>query len=80
MDAERVSSKADFIQFMAALQQELAANSPQWENRTLADYLEALGRWVEDMEGWYSNTGQQIPPQISWRVFANILKAASIYE
>ncbi|MCC3157285.1 hypothetical protein LJ737_08545 [Hymenobacter sp. 15J16-1T3B] len=80
MDAEQVNSKADFLQFMATLQQDLADNSPPWENRTLADYLEALGRWVEDMEGWYSNTGQQIPPQISWQVFANILKAASLYE
>ncbi|GAB3834992.1 DUF7660 family protein [Hymenobacter jeollabukensis] len=80
MDAEQVRSKADFLQFMAALQQDLADNSPQWENRKLADYLEALGRWVEDMEGYYRNTGQEVPRQISWRVFASILRAASIYE
>lgn len=80
MDADQVSSKADFLQFVAALQQDLADNSPQWENRTLADYLAALGRWVEDMEGYYHNTGQEIPRQVSWRVFANILQAASIYE
>lgn len=80
MDAEQVCSKADFLQFMAALQQDLADDSPQWENRTLADYLEALARWVEDMEGYYHNTGQEMPRHVSWQVFANILQAASIYE
>jgi len=36
--------------------------------------------WLEDMDGDYANTGEnpsQLPP---WRIFADALMAARIYE
>ncbi|RTQ50133.1 hypothetical protein EJV47_10885 [Hymenobacter gummosus] len=80
MDADEVNSKQDFLLFLAELQRDLLTNPEDWENHTLPAFLDAMSRWVADMEGYYRNTGQEIPRQVSWRVFANIIQAASIYE
>lgn len=78
--ADNVSSKEDFINLVEALRQDLVANPEKWENKTLDDFLEALGRWTEDSDGYYLNMGKPVPQNIQWKVFADILCAASIYE
>lgn len=78
--AHNVSSKEDFIHLVDALRKDLAENPEKWENKTLDDFLEALGRWTEDSDGYYINMGKPIPQNVQWRVFAEILTAASIYE
>jgi len=42
--------------------------------------LEAVTSWTEDMDGYYQNNGIEIPQNINWKAFANILIAAKIYE
>ena len=32
----------------------------QWENKTIKDYLEAVSRYTEDIDGYYKNTNQEI--------------------
>jgi hypothetical protein len=46
----------------------------------LAGYLEALGAWVEDMNGYYQAKGGAIPLQPSWKMLGQILLAAKVYE
>ena len=75
-----ISSKNDFLHFLDALNEDLRNNASSWENITLPDYLEALQRWTEDMEGYYINTGVPVPDNVNWKVFADILYAAKIYE
>ncbi len=75
-----VNSKEDFLRFMNALMNDLKTNSDQWENKTLADYLSAMQSWTEDMEGYYINNNIPIPENICWKIFADILMAATMYE
>jgi hypothetical protein len=77
---DTMKSKEDFVAFVEALRRSLAESPEQWENRTLDDYLEALGRWTEDSDGYYQNTGQPVPRRVDWKVFARALCAASVYE
>ena len=78
--ARNVKSKKDFIEFVEGLIRDLNDNPDDWENKSLGSYLEALGSWTESMENYYINTGQPVPKEINWKVFADILMAASMYE
>ncbi|MBW3131050.1 DUF7660 family protein [Hymenobacter profundi] len=76
-----VTDRKSFIEFLFVLQQELISNADEWENKNLSDYLEAVSRYAEDIDGFYLNTGQEVDAeQASWKLFADILKGASIYE
>ena len=56
-------------------------NDPEsWTNGDLQSYLEALSAWVDNIEQFYINTKQPIPKHISWKVLADILMAAKMYE
>jgi len=78
---EQVSSPEDLAQFVTALRRHLAEAPDQWENHTLTDYLEAMSAWLLDAnknEGTIAHGILSKGP--SWRTFANILLAASVYE
>lgn len=77
---ENVKTKEELIQFIHHLRKDLLANEEEWENVSLADYLDAMAAWMEDMDGYYKNTGQPIPEQASWKTLADILFAATMYE
>ena len=51
-----------------------------WENKTIPQFLEAIASWTEDMEGYYINNRLPIPININWKVIAEILMAAKMYE
>ena len=75
-----ISSKADFVNFVELLTSNLKHNPEEWTNKTLPEYLESISSWTEDMEGYYQNNDLPIPENINWKVFANILIAAKMYE
>ena len=75
-----VSSQEDLVKFISALRSDLAANPETWENPTLERFLEAMESWVSSMDAYYKNTNQRLPDPPSWKVFADILYAAKIYE
>ena len=72
---ERVDSKESFLEFVAALRADWEARSrePEWENPDLGRFLEAMHAWAEDMD-------ERVPTAPSWRIFADMLYAAKIYE
>jgi len=73
-------TRQDFIQFIENLKTDFIENK-EWENNTIEDYLEAISRYVEDIDGYYKNTNQSVAlEKIDWKVFADILKGSSIYE
>jgi hypothetical protein len=78
--SNNVQCRASFVEFVGKLHEDLELNPCDWENVSLSDFLEALGRWTEDMDGYYVKTGREIPKNVSWRIFADILMAARIYE
>ncbi|MFP1734160.1 hypothetical protein ACLEC1_15330 [Lonsdalea quercina] len=75
-----VSSKDDLVKLISALARDFKENPDKWENKDLSSYLEAVASWIEDMDGYYENTNQPLPKDTNWKVFADILMAAKIYE
>ena len=75
-----VRSREDFVAFVKALSKDLRDNPASWENGNLERYLEALGAWVEGMDGYYLNQGKPVPQQPDWKVAADMLLAAKMYE
>lgn len=74
-------TKKEFIQFIDNLKIDYIENKKQWENKTIEDYLEAVSRYTEDIDGYYKNTNPEIDlEKVDWQIFAYILKGSSIYE
>ncbi|HYI02784.1 DUF7660 family protein [Hyalangium sp.] len=77
---ERIRSNDDLVTFIRSLRADLIEKPDTWENPTLERFLEALAAWTEAMDGYYRNTGQEIPKQPSWKVVGDMLMAAKMYE
>ena len=78
--ARAVQTRDDLAAFVAELKADFDANRGNWTNVDLSSFLEAMAAWIQDMDGYYQNTGQkqsELPP---WRIFADILMAARMYE
>ncbi|WP_047450795.1 hypothetical protein [Alistipes sp. ZOR0009] len=76
-----VTDKNTFIDFLEKFREDLKQNPENWENKDLNDFLEAMSRYTEDIQGYYDNTNQDIDSEKpSWKLFADILKGASLYE
>jgi uncharacterized NAD(P)/FAD-binding protein YdhS len=77
---DTITSRADFVRFVRDLCTEIESSAENWENSDLRSYLEAMAAWTEDMDGYYRNSGQSLPQQPSWKILAEILLAARVYE
>ncbi|WP_268123597.1 DUF7660 family protein [Roseivirga pacifica] len=74
---ENIKSKSDFIEFL----KNFRTNTNDWGNTNLEDFLEALEAYTKDVNSYYKNMNfQRTPEEASWRVFAQLLNGASIYE
>lgn len=63
--------KSEFLQFIENLRTDFIENKEQWENKTIEDYLKAMSRYTEDIDGYYKNTNQDINlEKVDWKVFA----------
>ncbi len=77
MTPETVDSRIELAQFIDHLRH----NVQNLESRDLPSFLEALSAYARDVDGYYANAHIDVDAdQASWRVFADILKGASIYE
>lgn len=76
----RVQSREDFIAFVQSLVAAYREDPSRWANGDLESFLDGLAAWVADMDGYYANVGQPMPAGVDWRVFAQILAAATSYE
>lgn len=77
----KISNRQEFIEFLESFRKDLNENPDNWENIKLDDFLEAMIRYTADIQGYYDNTNQNINADIpDWRVFADILQGARIYE
>ena len=69
--AASLSTREEFLVFLANLRADLARNKQGWENPTLERYLES-------MQGYLADTPPNDDPK--WRALAKALLAASVYE
>lgn len=56
-----------------------ASSATGWENQDLAAYLEALGAWLDDCDGYYANHHRVVPSN-AWVIINDAIQAATIYE
>ncbi|MCA6113802.1 hypothetical protein J6524_02495 [Bradyrhizobium sp. WSM 1738] len=78
LNPDAVQSRADLILFVQALSKFCATS--EIDNPATPDYLEAVAAWTEDMDGFFANSGRQVPSSPTWSLFAHILLAATRYE
>ena len=69
----KIKSKKDFLYFMNLY-------TSTMKNVSIKEYLGSVSSWVEDMEGYYMNTNQEIPENINWDFIATLFYVGSIYE
>ncbi len=75
-----INSRDDLIVFIRSLLSDLKTRPGSWENSQLDNYLEALAAWTKDMGGHAQNRGEPVPDEPSWRLFGEMLMAATMYE
>ena len=74
-------TREDFIQFLETLRRDFQTDPDKWANKTIDDYLEAISRYTQDIQGYYDNTGQTISAdKADWKTFSDIMKGATTYE
>lgn len=77
----KVTYRQSLISFLDLLTQDFLQNPDDWENKTLDTFLEALGAYATDIQGYYDNTGKKVnADEPSWQTFADIFKGATMYE
>ncbi|MEV0375122.1 hypothetical protein AB0I10_36030 [Streptomyces sp. NPDC050636] len=79
-DTSWVKTRADLVSYVRQLSLEARAPSSRWENQSLDRYLEALGAWTNDMDGYFINQGESVPDRPDWSLIASMLRAACFYE
>ena len=74
-------TRENFIEFVESLRADFLSDPGKWTNKTIDDYLEAIARYAQDIQGYYDNTGQTVnADNPDWKTFSDILKGATIYE
>ncbi|EOI6606422.1 hypothetical protein ACMVC6_004490 [Vibrio parahaemolyticus] len=78
MNKPSVNSKDEFLSLIKSLSSE---NTDEWENKTASDFIEALGDWLNDADGYYKNFNLKVDTnQPSWQLFSDAIQAARHYE
>jgi hypothetical protein len=81
MEPSGVNDRQSFIHFLHEFRNNYLLDREQWENKTLDQFLEALASYAEDIQGYYDNVMPSMNADIpSWRVFADMMMGASMYE
>jgi hypothetical protein len=76
-----VTDRQTFIQFIYLLNEDLQMHPNTWENNNLGVFLATMGRYAQDIQGYYDNTKQNVnADEPSWKTFADILKGSTMYE
>ena len=77
----KVTDRQSFIEFIELLHEDYRKNFKSWQYKDLDDFLAAIGRYANDIQGYYDNTNKKVDAdEASWQVFADILKGSKIYE
>ena len=77
----KVIDKESFTTYAKNLLEDFKLNGGNWENKSLENFIEAIYRYASDIDGYYSNMNFDTSPNTpTWRIFAQILKGASVYE
>lgn len=68
--AQKVSSKHEFVEFLKLFKRNLEETPEEWENDDLASFIEGVTGYTLD----------SVQEELSWRMLSEILLAARVYE
>ena len=78
VDPSSVETRGDFANFLFAVLTDFrASGAAEWENGTLDRFLDAFSAFVDAR---VVDVPEQEQEQASWRLFAEIVRAATGYE
>jgi hypothetical protein len=80
LNPDSVHDKATLITYLKELSLNFRESPQDWENRDVSAYLDAAAAWIEDMDGFFVNRNEPVPESPSWRLIAQVLTAAKMYE
>lgn len=76
-----IDTRKDLVQYVYALQDDLAEHPEKWENIDLHTFLGALAAFLGDAHGYYPNRKEDFDADLpSWRLLADSLRAAAVYD
>lgn len=78
--AEDVRSRQDLIEFLNGVTEDLRAGRLVVENSTVPSFVGGMAGWLEDMDGYFRNRGEEPPESASWRLLAMVVSAGLVYE
>ena len=77
----KIQTRDDLVEYIASLVDELETGSVDWKNITLASYLESLSAYLHDIDGFYSNMGMDVDPDVcTWGLIADVFAGARVYD
>jgi len=77
----RIKSREDFVIFLKKLLINYKKSNEDWENDNLESFIDGMIGATEDADGYYKNLNEDLDAdQPSWRLFADILISARVYE
>ncbi len=78
---EGIRTKQDFEKFLDMLVNDFRNNTTDWENDDLEPFLDAFLRFTESIDGYYKNMNLKVDTSTpTWKMFAEMLLAAKVYE
>lgn len=80
VDISNVTTRDDVVGVIHAMINDLRKHKDDWANTSLDTYLDALATSIEDIEQTYTERGETMPSQPSWKLVAELLVSASAYE
>ncbi len=81
LNSFKVTDRHTFIAFLELLHRDFLDHPENWENKTLPDFLDALRRYTEDIQGYYDNMKLNVnADEPNWSTFTDIFKGARMYE
>ncbi|WP_190811429.1 hypothetical protein [Flagellimonas sp. S3867] len=76
-----VTDRKSFEEFINLLLTDFKKNKSNWENNRLELFLEAMSAYTRDLDGYYKNMEpDQNADFPTWKVFADIMRGAVVYE
>lgn len=80
LTSNSINCKEEFVYFINRLLSDNQINNEEWKNKNISSYLDTIGSWVEDMEGYYDNMRIDMPKNIDWNFIATLFYVGKIYE
>ncbi|WP_207283015.1 hypothetical protein [Pseudomonas sp. FW300-N2F2] len=79
--AKTISTREGFVKFVGYLAEDYENHGGEWENKKIEQFLSGLSGFANGMAGYYKNMNENVDVNnITWRIAAEMLLAATVYE